>query len=932
MFRFVFLITIALLTFVIIAEAQSNAPPAVAGAQIGVPPAPGDDVTVDLIVRDRRGHPVRDLRPEEIHVTDDGVRAGVTRLNLVTRNDNHLVSLVFDGVDAISGRLAHDGAMELLNASPGGVRFSVWKIHDRLALLQDFTMDRDALKRAVESATLAATPAAARPGATAPAPPAAPDSMKAQVASASERLIRDERFHPCLARLLALTQRLGAYPGRKTILYLSNGVDVTAATAGQLWSAIGSANNAGVSVYALDITGLTKAAKIAAYGAAPAASDADAEGDSASAGVVEPEAPKEASGAAQSAAEAAKYDNRLPLKKLAEATGGVCFEEVHDARFPIARIIEDLSAHYEATYQRPPSGSDGRFRAVSVSVARKGVSVQARAGYFALPANSPADLRPFEVPLFSALGGSERTDAIPFHARVLRFGWKDGKAQAELVVEIPLHAFECAGKKDAPACRSHLSILALVRDGKDRVVGKFSLDRPYQMNAARLAEAQKDSFTFQRAFAAPPGDYQVDIAVADRLGNKLSEKRVPLSIPPQSPGVLLSDLSLVRRLEPLTPFAEGEPLQYQGRLIVADLAAEWPRGERSVPVFVTVYPAAGGPGKPQLEMELIRDAQTIARLPATLPDSKPGDSVPFVTALKSSALTPGSYQVKARVTQAGAASERIVSFTVTPASAPQQSQPSASALSGPFETGPELLRDLLKPGDAEMKRILDAARQRALSYRNDLTNFVCIEVTRRMVDHSGAGDWKPRDTITQVMQYIDGAESTDLLEVKGDRQPKKQDTEAGRVFGEFSRLLDLVFSKEAGAEIEWQDVADWKGSRVNIFRYSVPRSRSKYLVMASVTGRGIYTAYKGLIYIEANTMAVRSVSLEATNMPKDFPVYRADITVDYDWVQIAGQEYLMPQLTTLYVGSGKHLLMKTEKEFRDYRRYDVGADWKIGSK
>jgi hypothetical protein len=52
------------------------------------------------------------------------------------------------------------------------------------------------------------------------------------------------------------------------------------------------------------------------------------------------------------------------------------------------------------------------------------------------------------------------------------------------------------------------------------------------------------------------------------------------------------------------------------------------------------------------------------------------------------------------------------------------------------------------------------------------------------------------------------------------------------------------------------------------------------------------------------------------------------MAVDYDWVQIAGRDYLLPQLTTLYIGTGKHSLMKTEKEFRDYRRYEVGADWK----
>jgi hypothetical protein len=293
-----------------------------------------------------------------------------------------------------------------------------------------------------------------------------------------------------------------------------------------------------------------------------------------------------------------------------------------------------------------------------------------------------------------------------------------------------------------------------------------------------------------------------------------------------------------------------------------------------------------------------------------------------MTSMKGSALAPGGYQLVAKATQAGKTSEQIVSFEVTGSG----SSVAASAPGSVFENGPEVLRNAQKPDDAEIKRILDGVRQRALDYKNDLTNFACIEVTRRAVDPSGTGDWKAKDSITEVLQYMDGAENTQLLEVNG--SPAKGTNNSGaRVYGEFGGLFDLVFSEQVGAQIEWQDVTDWKGARVNVFQYHVPAARSRYRVIPVSGSKSLLTAYKGLVYIDASTLSVRRISVQAEDLPKDFPIHRSEITVDYDWVRISGHDYLLPQTTTLYVGSGKHYLMKTEKEFRDFRRYDVGAEW-----
>src|SRR5208283_1087379 len=116
-------------------------------------------------------------------------------------------SLVFDDLDAVSARLARDAALEMLKRNPSAdTSFAVWRIHDRLHLVQASTTNREALRQAVETVTALA----AHPNDTATGPVPEP---AAEIARSSDQIIRDEHFRACPSRLLALTRHLGRTPG-----------------------------------------------------------------------------------------------------------------------------------------------------------------------------------------------------------------------------------------------------------------------------------------------------------------------------------------------------------------------------------------------------------------------------------------------------------------------------------------------------------------------------------------------------------------------------------------------------------------------------------------------------------------------------------------------------------------------------------------------
>src|SRR5579884_3651985 len=157
--------TAALFVFSVLTPAafsQTPDRPAPSATQDAPIVANAEEVTLDLIVRDKHGRAVRDLTPAELQVTDDGAPVTITSLRLVeglshpassVRSDlrnYRLVFFVFDELQTDAGRLAREAAFEMLKTAPeSNVYFSVLKVDHRLRLYQPFTTDRAALERAV---------------------------------------------------------------------------------------------------------------------------------------------------------------------------------------------------------------------------------------------------------------------------------------------------------------------------------------------------------------------------------------------------------------------------------------------------------------------------------------------------------------------------------------------------------------------------------------------------------------------------------------------------------------------------------------------------------------------------------------------------------------------------------------------------------------
>jgi VWFA-related protein len=293
------------------AVAQQPAAPA-----SGAPPvvkATAEEVVLDFIVRDKKGKPVTDLKPEDLSVLDNGAKQEFTSFRLVqgaealsqggtvTRLDPlrqlRLVTLAFEALGEPDQRKrARAAALDLLNGQQGAnVFYSVVEINTRLLVLQQFTSDKDALIKAVEQATAGLSAAhlladsdriksdlrrylGAQTGdqnnlltnaldtATQPLPNGAgagAAAVQAKLASIMLDMLRmdaamsgmDARLS--LTALESLVRGLQSMPGRKSILYFTWGMYRTPELDTMFSNLTGMANRANVTFYSVDTRGVT---------------------------------------------------------------------------------------------------------------------------------------------------------------------------------------------------------------------------------------------------------------------------------------------------------------------------------------------------------------------------------------------------------------------------------------------------------------------------------------------------------------------------------------------------------------------------------------------------------------------------------------------------------------------------------------------------
>ena len=953
-----------------------------------------DEISIDLVVHDNKNRPVLNLTVADIAVSDAGAPVQLSNLRLVTAQSGGAatIGLLFDRMTPESAKVARDIAVKLLSMAPDRSSFAVLGLDRGLRLFQNFTQDRGAIQTAAglamgslpgkdlteaEKQLLSVEQTGALPsGVNASVEDRARARLMLSALEESQRTVQDQHAPAALAGLQALAKAEQNLAGRKIIVFFSEGVRANSNTGNLTQEVVQAANRAGIAIYTVDLTGVdTKSFALLTTMSQPPGTPAARFTPGVTNNLFAPNVARMgALGGMVTDAYTPDSANNLETDRrrsegnslafLANGTGGFAISAGDNPREPLQRLIGDLATYYEASYTPALKDYDGQFHSIQIKPLHNGVTIRSRAGYFALPPDAAGSfsVRPFEAPLLKILSDSQLPSEVAFQQTVLRFGGNSSRPANELAIQVPLSQLELRQDQHTSLFSAHLSILAQVRDKQGVVVERFSEDISRNGALETIDAARAGVVTLQRPFAAAPGNYVLEAAVLDRLGEKAGAQRTEFTVSGQADGPWLSDIAMVLRTEPFAGAPDPlEPMQYANARVVPNLVQQVPVGTPHISFFFRTHSGANraspdGKSSPvgKLVVNVERDGAGISHSSIEIAHNPASDSNVNLATIQSNALTPGSYRAVFTYTQGDKSFTRDLTFNVDGSrAADDESQPEPpngatkddanaaadSALDGgtperelqelePARFTPDpSFNEGRPPSQSYLNSLVDSARERALGYVDSLVNFRCIEATDRFIDPKGTGTWTRHDKIAEMVTYENQEQSRKILEIDG--QPgntQPYDMKSARLEGEYGGVLKIVFSPSSKAEFKWKETDSLDGAPVQVFSYRVDLKNSRYSVTA-IPKLPVIVGFHGLAYIDDATRGVRRITMVADGIPARYPVRASAIAIDYDYVAINNHDYLMPVRGEMRMKLGKLEQILNRIEFRDYHRF--GSDARI---
>jgi hypothetical protein len=203
----------------------------------------------------------------------------------------------------------------------------------------------------------------------------------------------------------------------------------------------------------------------------------------------------------------------------------------NDLERGLERIARESTSYYLLGFKPPETRADGRFRKIAVKVARPGLRVVARRGYYAPDANAkPAPGPGRDADIQRALDSPFELADVPLRATTHVFGdAAPGKQAVVLTAEADIRglAFESRGGQAQDTLETMLVVTN--RDTAEF----FRFDQQFEMSFRPETRARYEQawFPIRRRLELVPGAYQAKIIARDgnarRIGSLTHDFDVP---------------------------------------------------------------------------------------------------------------------------------------------------------------------------------------------------------------------------------------------------------------------------------------------------------------------------------------------------------------------------------------------------------------------
>ena len=242
------------------------------------------------------------------------------------------------------------------------------------------------------------------------------------------------------------------------------------------------------------------------------------------------------------------------------------------------------------------------------------------------------------------------------------------------------------------------------------------------------------------------------------------------------------------------------------------------------------------------------------------------------------------------------------------------------------------------PSETEAQEILEKTRANTLAAVEEMPDFTVKQLVSRSYAYAGTNNYRSLDRLVVAVNYrTSGQEEYKLLSRNGvmENTPtaKQSYSEAGGTSstGEFVTVLAKIFKPESDTKFETVDTDTIRSRPTIIFSYSIVRDKAKQQITASgAFDDSVITGMEGKIWIDRADFRVLRVESAATEIPESFRIRSANRTIDYDWVTISDEKFLLPSLSDVRLTSRENSQLYETRNvirFKDYQKY--GSEVKI---
>jgi VWFA-related protein len=463
----------------------------------GVIKSEADMVLVDVVVTDKKKHYLTDLTQKDFHVFEDGAEQPITSFSHETNiqpgtpGRRRYMVLFFDNasLDPAGQMWERDAASKFVESTASPQRMmAVMDYGGELQVDQTFTADTDRLMTAVRRPKFSAVQTQNT------AVVARARTMLNRTSTGAEHDAADLALRNLLRSIREVAKMLSAAPGRKELILLSAGFNLTSERQSDFQDTLDALNKANVGVYPVDPSAFKPA--------------------------VSATATRMASGSQASPV----------LYAFAAKTGGFPIVNTNDLLGGMQKASAELDECYVLGYIPPHPGREGSYHRIRVKVDRGGTEVRARNGY---SEGKSLDLLAGKTEglALEAKVASFEAGEIPVTLSAPYFYVKPGIARVNLALSIPASAVKFERRGDN--YRSQISVVGIAYRDDGSVAARLSDTSSLDYEKDEIKEVRKADLSYQTSFKIAPGDYTFKLAVGTG-DEKFGKYVVPLSIEPFS--------------------------------------------------------------------------------------------------------------------------------------------------------------------------------------------------------------------------------------------------------------------------------------------------------------------------------------------------------------------------------------------------------------